>query len=172
MLCGLPFAGKSTLARRLAERFGWMHLEIDAILRERGIGFDGEVIARNAWSAAYREGYRRLGALLDAGHNVVYDATNFRRVQRDQTRRIAAKHGATTRLIYVATSESEAQRRRDCNRVQRLRAGVRDEDFAEVRDRFQPLDADEHALLYDGSSPIDTWIAHIFAPDRVSRTTP
>jgi predicted kinase len=172
MLCGLPFAGKSTLARRLAERFGWAHLEIDAIMRERGIGFNGEEIHRSAWSAAYREGYRRLALLLDEGRSVVYDATNFRRLQRDQVRRIAAKGGATTRLIYVQTPEGEAQRRRQRNRVERLRVDVRDEDFAEVRDRWQPLDADEDALVYDGSSPIDQWIAQTFASDRVSRTMP
>ena len=55
VLCGLPFAGKSTLARELAARLGLAHLEGDQIHREQGLGGDDRRLTRAEWVAAYRE---------------------------------------------------------------------------------------------------------------------
>ena len=78
-MCGLPFAGKSTLARRLAGTFGWTYISMDAINDEFGRGLDGAAIAAEAWDATYSEAYRRIGAALAVGQTVVYDATNHLR---------------------------------------------------------------------------------------------
>ena len=161
MLCGLPFSEKSTLARALTRRFGWTLLELDQLHTERGIGSDGTRISRQQWTEAYREAFRRLDRLLAAGETVVYDATNFRRVQREQVRRIAARYGVTTVVIHVAVPEAESRRRLLANRLNRQRVDVPDEDFAEVATRFQaPADA-ERVLRYDQQVPLDRWLAEL-----------
>lgn len=158
MMCGLPFAGKSTLARALAQHLGAVHLETDAINTERGLGLSGAAITTREWAATYREAYRRLEALLNAGNTVVYDAVNYRRVQRDQLRRIAQRCDAVVQVIFVTTPVAQARQRLETNRVQRTRFDVRDEDFAEVASRFEPPTADEHVLHYDGTEPIEPWL--------------
>ncbi len=40
ILCGLPFAGKTTLARTLAQHLDLPRVSIDEINGERGLGFD------------------------------------------------------------------------------------------------------------------------------------
>lgn len=36
ILCGLPFAGKTTLAKELEKQFGWVRLSIDEVKFEFG----------------------------------------------------------------------------------------------------------------------------------------
>jgi predicted kinase len=162
ILCGLPFAGKSTLARELAARLGWTHLEVDAIHRERGQGLHGEQLSRQSWIDAYREAYRRLDELLRDQRTVLYDATNFRRAQRQRARQIAARHGATACVLYVTTPAMAAQQRLHQNRQLPARADVHDIDFAAVAAQFQPPTADEDMLQYNGAAPVAVWIADTF----------
>ena len=162
ILCGLPFAGKSTLARELATRLGWTHLEVDAIHRERGLGLHGEQLSRQSWIDAYREAYRRLDELLRDQRTVLYDATNFRRAQRQRTRQIAARHGAATAVLYITTPALAAEQRRQQNRQLHARADVHDIDFAAVAAQFQPPTADEDVIQYNGSAPVAAWIADTF----------
>jgi predicted kinase len=139
-----------------------LYLELDRINIERGIGMDGGMITRQQWTASYREAYRRLKDALAQGCTVVYDATNFRRIQRDQVRRIAAHYGADVVVIHVQVPEAEIRRRWQANRITKQRLDVRDEDFAEVAANFQLPNADERVLHYDQRIPPEEWLAQHF----------
>lgn len=165
LLCGLPFAGKSTLARAMAERFDLVHLETDAINRERGLGGDGAPIPRAEWAATYREAERCLRALLAAGRSVVYDATNFRRLMRDRLRRIAADHAARVVLILVEPPLAELEERRQRNRRRPTRPDVPAESFGEVLSGFQPPTADEGAVRFRTTEPIARWLDRLPTPE-------
>ena len=161
ILCGLPFAGKTTLARELGQRLGFARVEIDAINAERGVWDDRHGMSPEEWDETYRESYRRLEALLRAGRSVIYDATNFTREQRDRPRAIAARHGVPATVIYLDVPEAEARRRWRHNRETGRRADVRDEDFALVATAFEPPAGDEAAVRYDPGAPLDEWIARL-----------
>lgn len=162
IMCGLPFAGKSTLAQALAKRLGAVHMETDVINTERGLGLDGTAITAREWARTYREAYRHVEALLCEGRSVLYDAVNYRRVQRDQLRRIAWRCGAATQVVWVTTPAAQAQERLAANRVHPVRFDVRDEDFAEVVRRFEPPTADEHVLHYRNAELIEPWLMRHF----------
>lgn len=49
------------------------------------------------------------------------------------------------------------------NRTTKLRSDVRDEDFAEVADNFQPPTEDEKVLIYDEREPMDIWVKQHFS---------
>lgn len=158
ILCGLPFAGKTTLARTLAARLGWTHLEVDALNQARGLGLNGEQLTRQEWIAAYRAAYQRLDERLRMGQTVLYDATNYRRAQRERARQIAARHSAATFVIHVTTPAAAVQHRRERNRLRPERPDVHDLDLAAVSAQFEPPTPDEHVLRYNGSEPIASWI--------------
>jgi predicted kinase len=162
LMCGLSFAGKTTLARTLASHCGWHYLSLDVVNTERGVGLDGNAITPQEWTLTYAEAYRQVQAALRAGRSVVYDETNFLRAQRDQLRDIAALYHAETYVLYVAASEAEARRRWQHNRITRQRGDVRDDDFALVVDRFEPPTADERVIRYNPMVPIDIWIMQTF----------
>ena len=161
LLCGLSFAGKSTLAKALAQRLGWRYISLDAINTERGIGLDGEAIPVEQWEQTYAEAYRRVEETLCDRRSVIYDETNFARHQRDALRAIAAGCNATTYVVYVATSTEEARRRWQRNRMTQQRGDVRDDDFAYVIQHFEPPSDDEATIVYDPGHSLEEWIEQV-----------
>jgi predicted kinase len=159
--CGLPFAGKSTLARILATRTGARLIALDAINSERGLGLDGGPISPDQWDVTYAMAYQRVAETLWAGDSVVYEETNFLRAQRDTVRAIAAHVGSPARLIWLTTSESVARARWLANRQSGARYDVRDEDFEQVVTRFEEPAPDEAPLRYDGITPPEEWLAAV-----------
>lgn len=60
MRCGLPVAGKSSLAAAQRSVYGYGVIARDAINHERGLGINAAPIDARQWDETYAEGYRRL----------------------------------------------------------------------------------------------------------------
>lgn len=163
ILCGLPFAGKTTLAKALVRELGLSRVSIDDLNTERGIWDDEKGLSPEEWTNIYNEAYRRIDALLSQGKSVVDDNANFTREQRDRLRAIAVKHDVPTTVIYVTTPLAEVRRRWQENRQTRVRSDVRDDDFAQVVDSFEAPTDDEDVVCYDGTMRVGEWIASIFS---------
>lgn len=168
ILCGLPFAGKTTLARALERQLGIAIVELDAVNKARGVGLHGEAISPEEWDRTYAEAYRQLDAFLAAGQSVLFDATNFTKAQRDSLRTLAGKRGASSLVIYLDVSEAEARRQWLQNRTTDKRYDVRDEDFAQVVNYFEPPAPEEQAVRYRPSQPADEWIRQMFFEGNTS----
>jgi predicted kinase len=104
----LPFAGKSTLARALAEVIGAELVSLDAINAERGLGLGGRGIAPAEWAASYADADRQIGQALSVGGSVVSDAAHFTRADRDRDRTIARRYSADTCVPYLPICPEEA----------------------------------------------------------------
>ena len=160
-LCGLPFAGKSTTARELAEKVGAPIVRLDAINGERGLGLDGLPI--------YAEAYRRLEQALVANSSVIFDHVNFTRAERDRVRHIAARYGANVQIVYVSVTVAEARRRLIANRVTKGRNDVRDDDFELVVRHFEPPDDEPGSRV--ARSPLSVFQGHSAEVPRVPNTS-
>jgi predicted kinase len=161
LLCGLSFAGKTTLAKALAQQLGWRYISLDAINTERNVGLDGQAIPVEQWEQTYAEAYRRVAETLRDRRSVIYDETNFARHQRDALRVIAAGCSTTTYVVYVATSAEEARRRWQRNRMTQQRGDVRDDDFAYVIQHFEPPGDDEATIVCDARHSLEEWIEQV-----------
>jgi predicted kinase len=148
----------------MADRLGIVHVEVDRVHAERGITLSGRPLLREDWIEAYRRSYRRLEQVLRAGHSGVFDATSYRRVQRQRLRRLADACGVPMTVIYLDVAAAEARRRIDANRVNSVRVNVPDEDFATVANQLQPPGEDEDWLRYDPAIPVDQWVDQVLAP--------
>ena len=168
ILCGFPFAGKSTLAREIESSLGIRRVSIDEINDERGI-WNGETgMSAEEWDQTYQEAYQRIATYLSQNEDVIDESANFTREQRDRLRDIAEQCHAQAGVIFIDIPLSEARRRWQANRQTRIRADVRDEDFAHVIDNFTPPTEDEHVLRYDGSLPPAEWVQHTFPKEKGS----
>ena len=159
ILCGLAFAGKTTLAKALVQRLGLSRVSIDEINTARGVGLDNAWISPEDWDLTYAESYRQLGQHLRAGHSVIYDAGNFNRAERDKARAVAAHSGSGALVIYVTTPEPVARERWQRNRLAHERNDIRDDYFEIGIAMFEPPTADENVLLYSSGQDVDEWIA-------------
>ena len=171
ILCGLPFAGKTTLARALERQLGIALVELDGINSVRGVGLHGEAISPEEWDRTYAEAYRQLDAFLAAGQSVLFDAANFTKEQRDSLRALAGKRGARSLVIYLDVSEAEARRQWLQNRATGKRYDVRDEDYAQVVNFFEPPAPEEQTLRYRPQQSADEWIQQMFLEGNTSATT-
>jgi predicted kinase len=157
ILCGLPFSGKTTLARALANQCGFVHLDLDALARTKDL-LPEEGINDEQWSDVFREVYEQLMILLKSGKSVVFDAVNYDRVGRNRLREIAQQSDSVVHIIYFKISIREIEQRRQANQAHHERPSVRDQDFAALDAEFESPTIEENILIYDGTESIPDWI--------------
>lgn len=161
LLCGLAFAGKTTLARRIAERTGTEILSLDAINAERGL-HGGTGIPVDEWARTHDIALERVAAALDAGWSVIVDDTNCFRWLRDDFRKVAARFGAEVLVVFVDVDLDEALRRAAENDVGGTRPPVRASILRELALEFEPPEIDEPAIVLRPSEPLEPWLDRYF----------
>ncbi|MDQ2651676.1 MAG: AAA family ATPase, partial [Chloroflexota bacterium] len=159
LFTGISFAGKSVLARRLAEHLGVPRVDPDEVSHRLGLGLTGEFLSDGQWARIHAIAEEDACTHLRAGVSVVYDTTAFTRQQRDALRALAAACGATTQLIFVDSPRDVALQRWQANELSLQCARVHPADFAMVANLFEPPGSDEDALRFTPADDVDVWIA-------------
>ena len=148
VMCGLPGVGKSTVARYVAEERDAEWLRSDVIRKEL---FDEPEYTSEESQATYDELFRRAGATLGDGRDVVLDAT-FSMVQgRDRAVETAEEVGADAVFAHVVCDEEVVERR----------IAERDDDpsdadfevYKAAKKSFDPIDRD--CVTVDNSGDAD-----------------
>jgi predicted kinase len=108
ILCGLSFAGKSTLARRLAQPLGAAIVEADDYI---------EVVRPNTlskveeWRAIQKLARGKVKELLEAGENVIFDDLMVDPINRVEMAQLAGQCGAAALTIFLNTSPETVRQR-------------------------------------------------------------
>ncbi len=159
LFTGISFAGKSVLARRLAQHLGVPRVDPDEVSHRLGLGLAGEFLSDAQWAQIHALAEDEACAHLRAGGSVVYDTTAFIRRERDHLRAVAARCGATSRVIFVDTPRDLAYQRWLANEQTRERPRVHPDDFAMVADLFEPPGSDEGVLRFTPEDEAAEWCA-------------
>lgn len=124
-MCGLPFAGKSVLARALSRE-----------LRIRLLSYDFEIYqvhshlapANSSVPAQYDfvQGIarREIGTILTGGESLIYDDLLLERENRRKLAGVAETHWANFVLVYLDTPLAVIDERRAANSRTRARTSV------------------------------------------------
>jgi predicted kinase len=159
LVCGTSFAGKSTLAHLLAERFGYPEVDVDETKAGLfGESVDDHALDRADWERIYRETDRCIANRLAAGRSVIDASRNFRKAERRHARDICREHGAEVLTIHVDTPEHVTRQRLLANRRSRTRRDATDDDFAAILAAWEPPTADEHPLVFRFGDDADEWM--------------
>ena len=159
ILCGIPFSGKSTLAKRLVKRLGFKRVDLDKIkIKLLGGDIRDESITQESWDKVYDHMYKEIEDYLRQGENVVQDAGNYTIYERSLVKEIADRLGIETITIFVDVDEIIARERWLKNKKTLKRFDVSKQLFNEAIVEMQPPPKDEHTLVYDGESDIQVWI--------------
>ena len=151
MITGLPYAGKSTLARSFAAR-GLSVASFDAVMDAAGLS--PESMSADDWDSVYSTTYAQLAALLVSG-DAVLDGGTLLRSERDTAREIAASVGAETILIAAEASAAEVRRRWRANGLDAKRGQLPRETLEWALEMFEPPSPEERPLTWRLSDGAD-----------------
>lgn len=159
LICGTSFAGKSTLARHIAARFGYPEVDVDETKFELfGPTVADDALKRADWDRIYGDTDRRIADHLGAGRSVIDASRNFSRAERDSARAICRAHGATLVTVFVDTPVHVTRERLLVNRRSEERRDVTDADFADIIAAWEPPAEDEHPIVFRYGDDVPMWL--------------
>lgn len=165
ILCGHSFAGKSTLGRAMARRFGWEEIDVDVTKRDLyGPQVRDEELSRSDWDLIYARTDALLLELLRAGKTVVDASRNFSQVERQHARQIMSTLGVEVVTIYVDTPEAVVRQRLRENRRVLTRVDWPDDQFEALLQAMQPPGEEEAPLVFHYEDDMQTWMTEHLAP--------
>jgi predicted kinase len=160
IICGISFAGKSTLGKRIAQRFGYREVDVDDMKCDLyGPDIQDEDLSHTDWVRVYAETDKRIESYLQTGKTVIDASRNFRKRERQLARQIAAKLEVEVVTIFVDTPEDVARHRLLENRNKPSRRDVTDKDFEEILQVIEPPTADETPLVFHYGDHVEHWIS-------------
>ncbi|MGZ0151116.1 AAA family ATPase [Kribbella sp. WER1] len=163
ILTGLPYSGKTTLARALEQK-GAAVVELDHINRERGFRIeDGVPFAE--WPETIRQAEARIGQhLVDGVALVVLSWVNPTNRDRERWQAFASAQGMEHHLVYLAADEPLLTSRRATADSERHK--LADDVIQRVKRRFQ---APTDATTVQASWPIEQQVDAVAYSPRLRR---
>lgn len=159
ILCGIPFAGKTTIAQKISEKLGFIKVDLDEVKFQLfGNSIKDEDIDQKGWNKIYQRMYGLIEKHLKDGKTVIQDAGNFTKSERSVVRDIAEKLGVEVITIFVATPEHIAKERLLANKQKLNRFDITLASFQSAAQEMQIPQDDENVVMYDMQSDIDDWI--------------
>ena len=159
ILCGIPFSGKSTLARKMVEKLGFVRIDLDEVkISIFGDKILDSQIDQFGWDKIYQDMYRKIKSALVEGKTVVNDTGNFTHAERGVVAKIAQDLGLPVTTIFVDIPVEVAHQRILDNRNSQKRFDVSDLDFRSTVAEMEKPSNDENHLSFNYLESIDSWI--------------
>lgn len=133
IVCGLQGVGKTTVARRIAERVHATLLRTDVIRKELQISQYSEEEKQKV----YNEMFSKAKKLLQGNKNVVLDATFIRQKNREQAQQIAEQTSVNFQIVHVVSSEKTVKRRLEERVGDESEAGF--QQYSNSKNSFEPI---------------------------------
>jgi predicted kinase len=146
-MCGLPFSGKSVLARSLSHELGIRLLSYDfeIYLPHRHLVPPGSSVAAG-YDFVQDIARRQIGAILAAGQSLVYDDLLLERDDRRKLAGVAHQHRADLVLVYLDTPLAVIDQRQAENARTRTRHSVPEGEMQLDASLLEPPDTAEQAI--------------------------
>ena len=148
ILCGLPFSGKTTLAKELESKLDAVRVNSSEIKTSL---FGTDIIDHRGWEKVYTQVYTDIKTALENGKTVIYDNGNFAKYERGIVKNIADKLEVETTTIFVSIPKEIAQQRAKENNLP-------DQDFQDILLELELPDASEKHLVFSYNEDITKWM--------------
>lgn len=163
IFCGIPFSGKTTLVKILAEKLDYSRVDLDEVKFELfGKGITDKELEQKDWDAVYLEMYKIIEFLLRKGETVIHDTGNFTKHERDLVKQIADKLGISTIIVFVDTPREVAYERLLNNRKNKDRFDVDDGDFDGAVKEMEAPTNEENVIVFRHGDIVGDWIRNNF----------
>ncbi len=125
ILCGLPYSGKTYIAKEIMKYVPMIYVSIDNIFHEHGYDWNVNKLPDEiAWTEIFDVSYEKARKALNQSLNVLYDSTNHTKISRDDLRKVAGSVGADTNVIFIDVPVDTIYKRWEENKVNKTRSIV------------------------------------------------
>lgn len=162
VLSGLPFSGKSTLAKQLSEMLGLpiLNYDSDVYAKHKHEVPEGASAAQE-FELIEAIARKYLTKKLSVGNSLIYDDLGLQREDRYYIRQVAETCGAKYVLVFLDTPIEVIEKRRKANRGTN---GREDIDTAKLQLDISLLEkpqADESAIIVYPGTPVERIVTAI-----------
>ena len=158
IMTGLPFSGKSTLSRALAEHINAVLISFDKVWEEKQEELKKVADKNEEWRQVLNHTHKKIKKSLLEGKSVVYDDTNARKEHRDELRRIAGQALADVKIVFLDTPIEKIIKREKENKTLQNRHEVTSENFLNLKDQFQAPTKEEDAMRFTPLDNVKNWL--------------
>jgi predicted kinase len=146
-MCGLPFAGKSVLARALSRelRIRLLSYDLEIYPVHRRLAPPGSSVAAE-YDFVQDIARREIGAILARGESLIYDDLLLERGDRRKLAAVAEAHWADLVLVYLDTPLSVIDERRASNSRTRTRTSIPEANMRLDSSLLEPPEDAERAI--------------------------
>jgi len=144
-LTGYPYSGKTTLSKKLVEKYGYKYVSMDDVLNQENMIV--EEMTQEDWNFVYSTAYDNLKNFLKEGFSVVIDCGNLLRSERETPKRIAESFGVSSYLIFIDIPEEEILRRFKENDEKKFRDQLELATLKRAIKMFQKPIEEENAII-------------------------
>lgn len=163
ILCGLPFSGKTTLAKKIAEHTGSMLIAFDQLwlALEKDINVASSLKGDEGWRLTRRVAKERIAERLKNNRSVVYDDINVRLDHREELREVARQHGAIPIVVYVDTPLVIREEREKENLLTKRRHDVEPVNSKKALAQFEEPGPPEDVIVFTSENNLEEWLGKL-----------
>ena len=161
ILCGLPFSGKTTLAKKIAAYMKCTLIGFDSVWKELESELDPKMDKVEEWKFVLNRTHDRIRDLLRKNKSVVYDDINARIEHREALRNIAKECHASSIVLFVNTPLSIIKERERDNKAVQQRHDVEPENFKNALAQFQKPRSVENVMEYTPQTDTTLWLKNL-----------
>lgn len=151
IVSGLIASGKTTIAKRIAEKTNAILLRTDVVRREI---YPNPTYSDEEVNDVYQRVFQQAKILLEKGKNVILDATFSRQKIRDQAKSIAGNTGAEFLLVEVKSSADDTIAKKRVEARIDDAANTNFEGYLKSKMAFEAINEDH--IIIDNSGLLDT----------------
>lgn len=158
IMVGVGFAGKSTLAKKIAERFNIPLVSQDGLFfeKEKELSLNQDDDAQ--WRMLLMMCQERIKELMLEGKSVVFDNVNLKREHRDELRGLAKESGGQAVVVYLDTSEEILNSRQHANKTSQERHDVKQEYLDDAKAQLEIPGPEENPYFFAPDTDLETFL--------------
>lgn len=158
IFCGLPFSGKTTFGKLLADTYGFIRVDMDEIKFAHGFqDVSDDNMSNEDWKKIYEEVYQKIGATLATGNSVICDFSNLERSERDALRDIANHYNSSSVVAYFNAPAEFIRARWLKNKITNARFDLTKKVMEEAIHDIEIPTNDERVITLDYRRP-EEWL--------------
>lgn len=161
IMCGVGFSGKSTLAKKIAERTG------AALVSQDEMFFEMEKIQKidqdsdDEWRTLLEMCKQRILENLQQGRSVVFDNINTRFEHREEIRAVANQTKAQTKVVFLDTPIEVQKQRQLKNKETGERHDVKQEYLDQAIAELEPPTESENVLVFRPDTNLEEFLSSL-----------